>query len=346
MKPTGSTLAVIALLSLATVSLAKADEPSALYQGLLAKYDANKDGRLDAAEREAIRDVWERWGERGKEKMKGATIYVTLEPCSSFGRTPPCTEGILEVGITRVVYGTDDPNPSHAGGARKILEPVGVEVKVNVLQDACRSLIRGFAKFQTSGMPWVIIKSAMSLDGKITRPPGEGQWLTSPESREIVQRLRFESDAIMTGGNSFRIDNPALTLRSRLLPKKRQPWRMVVTRGSKSELPQTHQLFTDEYADRTLVCEGGDLRQALRDLAERGCQTVLVEAGGTLLAAMLREGLVDEVALFYAPLLTGGPNLGIGELAHDIALSEATFTQVGNDVLLRAYITPPSDYFA
>ncbi len=293
------------------------------------------------AEREAIADALET---HSAKDLEGATIYVTLEPCSTFGRTPPCTQGILDMGISRVVYGAEDPNPDHAGAARTILELAGVSVSTGVLQEECEFLIRGFAKKQRTGLPWVILKSAISLDGRITRPPGESQWLTSPESREMVQRLRFEADAVLTGGNTLRIDDPALTIRSSQFldflesGQKMQPWRMVITRGEASDLPQNSQVFTDKWSDRTLVVGGGDLRGALLELAERGCNTVLVEAGGTLMSAFLEAGLADEVAIFYAPLITGGPDAGFKHLSQDISLKNPQFTQIGDDVLLRALI--------
>jgi diaminohydroxyphosphoribosylaminopyrimidine deaminase/5-amino-6-(5-phosphoribosylamino)uracil reductase len=292
------------------------------------------------AEREAIADVLKA---HSPEVLKGSTIYVTLEPCSTYGRTPPCTQGILDAGILRVVYGAEDPNPNHAGAARKVLESAGVQVTTGVLEEACEFLIRGFSKKQKTGLPWIILKSAISLDGRITRPLGESQWLTSKKSREIVQRLRFEADAILTGGNTVRIDNPALTLRSASLPVKPQPWRMVVTRGKREDLPQNHQLFTDEYSNRTLIAEHGDLHAAIQTLANLECNSVLVEAGGTLMKAMLQAGLADEVAIFYAPLLTGGGDVGFPSLSDTISLSRPRFSQVGDDILLRAFVEYPKD---
>lgn len=286
------------------------------------------------AEREAIANAVAEGNE-----TKGSTIYVTLEPCSSHGRTPPCTEGILEAGISRVVYGAEDPNPAHQGNAKRLLESKSVEVSTGVEKAACEQLIRAFAKKQRTGLPWVLIKSAISLDGKITRPPGEGQWLTSPESRDAVQRMRFESDAIITGGNTLRKDNPALTIRSETLPNKPQPWRMIITQGAKSSLPADAQLFTDPYAERTLVQEKGDLHAALDTLGNRGCNQVMVEAGGKLLSAFLDAGLVDEVAIFYAPLITGGPDAGFVKLRDKVDLTSQEFTQIGNDVLFRALLT-------
>lgn len=290
------------------------------------------------AEREAIADALSR---HPAGVLRGSTIYVTLEPCSSHGRTPPCTQGIIDAGISRVVYGIHDPNPMHAGRAESCLQSHGVEVTSGVCTTECQSLIRAFAKKQSTGFPWVILKSAMSLDGRITRPPGEGQWLTSPKSREYVQRLRFESDAIITGGNTLCIDDPALTLRSKQLAisgQKQQPWRMVITRGSASQLPPKAQVFTDAYADRTLVQEQGDLTAALQTLADADCNTVLVEAGGTLMSAFLDAGLVDEVALFYAPMLTGGPDAGFAGVPTDIQLTDQCYTRIGNDILLRATV--------
>jgi len=135
----------------------------------------------------------------------------------------------------------------------------------------------------------------------------------------------------------LRIDNPALTFRSAQFPLKSQPWRMVITRGCREDLPSGHQLFNDDFADRTLVQEDGDLRAALKVLGDRGCNTVMVEAGGTLMGAFLEAGLADEVAIFYAPLLTGGPDFGFAELG-GINLIQSKFTRIGDDILLRAIV--------
>ncbi len=287
------------------------------------------------AEREAIADAIRQHGENA---LRGASIYVTLEPCSTYGRTPPCTQGILEKGLCRVIYGATDPNPQHAGGAKALLMKEGVEVIENFENEACLKIIQSFSKKQKTGLPWVVLKSAMSLDGRITRPPGEGQWLSSAESRQHVQRMRFESDAIITGGNTLRIDNPALTLRGDFPQNKTQPWRMVITRGKREGLPADAVLFTDAEAHRTLVQEDGDLKAALMTLADKGCNKVLVEAGGRLMSAFLDAGLADEVALFYAPMLTGGPNASFLGLLNDVKLKNQQFTQIGKDVLLRAQV--------
>ncbi|MGB2401880.1 MAG: bifunctional diaminohydroxyphosphoribosylaminopyrimidine deaminase/5-amino-6-(5-phosphoribosylamino)uracil reductase RibD [Akkermansiaceae bacterium] len=287
------------------------------------------------AEREAIADAT---GKHGTEILKGATIYITLEPCSTQGQTPPCTAGIIAAGISRVVYGSTDPNPNHKGAAEEILQSANIEVTAGICKHECNQLIRAFTKTQTTGQPWVILKSAISLDGHITRPPGETQWLSSPESREFVQQLRYDVDAIITGGNTARRDNPSLTIRSKSLPTKTQPWRMLVTRGKKENLPSDLNLFTDPYKDRTLVQEDGDLRKALKRLTKRGCNSVMVEAGGNLMASFLEQQLVDELVIFYTPILTGGPDLGFGELTPKVELAEQQFNQIGNDVMLRAVV--------
>lgn len=294
------------------------------------------------AEREAIADVL---ASHPGEVMNGATIYVTLEPCSTQGRTPPCTQGILDHGIRRVVYGAKDPNPQHVGRARTLLEDAGVSVTTGICETECMSLIRAFSKVQLTGLPWIILKSAISLDGKITRPPGESQWLTSPESREHVQQLRYECDAIITGGNTLRIDDPALTVRDDEKLKshdKLQPWRMIITRSDQSTLPKSAQVFTDQYSERTLVQENGDLLSALKTLVEKGCNTILVEAGGTLMGAFIDAGLVDEVAIFYAPLITGGNIPGFSGLPHHVELTDPQFRQIGNDILLSALVEESS----
>lgn len=304
-------------------------------QGHLLGTGWHKEAGQPHAEREAIADTVVK---HGIDSLKGATIYITLEPCSTEGRTPPCTSGIIEVGITRVVYGAIDPNPNHNGSAEKILQAANIEVSAGVADSECRQLIRAFTKVQKTGLPWVILKTAISLDGCISRPPGESQWLSSPESREIVQQLRYDTDAIITGGNTARMDNPSLTIRSKNLPTRKQPWRMLVTLGKRENLPNDLQVFTDAYSDSTLVQEDGDLHSALKRLVKRGCNTVMVEAGGTLIASFLEQQLADEVVVFYTPMLTGGPNNGFGLLTPMVELDEQEFIQIGNDVMLRAVV--------
>lgn len=287
------------------------------------------------AEREAIADTIKN---HSADSLRGATIYITLEPCTSRGRTPPCSDGILEAGITRVVYGANDPNPKHAGVAEKLLSQRGLLVTQGVCEQDCQTLIRPFTKVQQAGLPWVILKSAVSLDGRITRVMSEGQWLTSPDSRQYVQQMRLESDAILTGGNTLRKDDPALTVRMESHRPKPQPWRMIVSRGHQPNLPNDAKVFTDAFSDRTVVQLDGDIRAALLKLVEKGCNTVLVEAGGNLMGAFLDAGLADELAIFYAPMITGGPDAGFLQHLENIPLREPSYHRIGNDILLRALV--------
>ena len=291
------------------------------------------------AEREAIAAVRSAHGEA---VLRGGTIYVTLEPCSTHGRTPPCTEGLIEAGLSRVVYAAEDPNPAHAGRADRLLEAAGIRVSRGILADEAAEIIRPFAKVQRSGMPWVILKTAMSLDGRITRPPGEGMWLTGPEARAEVQRLRASCEAILTSGETLRRDNPRLDLRDpELAAGRAQPWRVVLTRNAAS-LPRDAALFTDANRDRTLVEDRDHPAEVLRRLvAERGVSSVMVECGGRLAAEMVEAGLVDEWVAFLAPLLAGGPVPALaGEgLGTGLRLKPALFRSFGPDVMLRAVLT-------
>ncbi|MFT5883250.1 MAG: diaminohydroxyphosphoribosylaminopyrimidine deaminase [Crocinitomicaceae bacterium] len=294
---------------------------------------------LPHAEREAIADVV---AKHGAKVLQGATIYVTLEPCSTAGRTPACTSGILENKIGRVVYGAVDPSPDHAGAADRLLREQGVEVTTGVLHEECAKLLRPFAKRVTSGLPWVIAKTAMSLDGRITRPPSEGQWLTNPESREIVHQLRAQVDAIIVGGKTVRRDNPRLTLRSeKSAAGKEQPWRVVLTHSSRESLPQDFHLFTDEFKKRTLIYEDQPLVDVLRDLAEKGCNSVLLECGGQLMRQFAEAELIDEYQLFYAPIITGGEDFGFGLGGHfksSLRLKEVQSTSIGQDTLISGVV--------
>lgn len=273
-------------------------------------------------------------------QAKDATAYVTLEPCSSQGTTGACTDALIEAGISRLVYAIPDPNPSHAGRADEFLRASGIEVSSVLLEEECRHLIRGFAMVQTQGRPWVIAKTAMSLDGKITRPPGEGQWLTGPEAREDVQLVRAEVDAIITSGATVRQDDPSLTLRSAAIsPQKKQPLRVVLTR---SEIDQSaYQIFNDSYPTR--LFQDVPISGVLRTLASEGINTVLLESGGDLVGAFLDEGFIDEFVIYYAPIVTGGPTPAIGgkgpgSLEERYSLKDTTLVQIGPDLRMRGII--------
>lgn len=287
------------------------------------------------AEIEALADA-----RRRGFSARGATLYVTLEPCSTRGKTPPCTEAILTAGIGRVVYGATDPNPRHRGRARRILTRHGIAVTAGTLAEASAELNRAFGRWITAGRPWVIAKIAMSADGRIAPPPGHPPRFTSAPALRRAHELRLWADAIIVGADTVRADDPALSVR--LCPRaerKAQPWRVVMTRTGR--LPKKARLFTDAFRDRTLVFKGRSWDAALRDLGRRGVTAVLLEGGGKLLASAFRAGCVDEVAFFIAPRILGGPSPAVATsrfFAGGIKLQGMRVSRVGPDVLLQGYV--------
>lgn len=290
------------------------------------------------AEREAMAAARRDFGD---EALRGSTVYVTLEPCSTHGRTPPCTAGLIEAGVARVVYAVADRNPSHAGRADALLADAGIQVESGVGAAVAEQLVRPFFKVQSKGLPWVIWKTAMSLDGRLTRPPGEGQWLSGTQSRATVQEIRSEVDAIVTSGETVRRDSPQLTIRNPgLLEGRDQPWRVVLT--SKPEcMPAGCSLFTDQWKHRTLIRSGGDLEGMLRGLvSEQGVLSVLLEAGGALAASFIECSLVDELVVYLAPLLCGGPTPALSGIGQEVAVDHRSlrYTRLGDDIMLRGLI--------
>lgn len=267
----------------------------------------------------------------------GATLYISLEPCTTHGRTPPCTDAILAAGIHRVVWAMDDPNPRHAGRAAEVLRRAGVKVERGICQDEAEELLRPWVKFMTTGLPYVVAKAGLSLDGRITRPPGESQWLTSEKARADAMKLRTVADAILIGGETARQDNPRLTLRGVRTPAgKPQPWRVILTRSG--NLPSELQLFTDAHLDRTLVLTGLSFAEAARDLAARGVVSLLVEGGGRTLAEAFGSGMVDEFHAYVAPMISGLGRPVVDPAAFGSAVSiPLTLTHIsrlGSDVKL------------
>ena len=290
------------------------------------------------AEREALADAFAR---HGAEAVRGSTVYVTLEPCSSHGRTPPCTRGLIEAGVARVVYACVDRNPAHAGRADGILRAAGIEVVSGVCHDQAAPLVRAFFKVRETGLPWVIWKTAISLDGRLTRPPSGGRWLTGAAAREDVQKLRSTVDAILTTGETVRRDRPALTIRQPgLLEGRLQPWRVVFSNRPDS-LPREAPLFADDADGRTLIRSRGEPEAVLRGLvADQGILSAMTEAGGVFSAALFEAGLVDEVVIYLAPLLCGGPTPGLagGGLPDCVRLTAGEFARIGDDIRLRALV--------
>lgn len=294
---------------------------------------------LPHAERNAIADGIAR-GNAGF--FADSTLYVTLEPCSTTGKTPPCTEAILEHHFKRVVYGSEDPNPRHRGAAAEILKGAGIQVTRGILQKKCDRLIRGFRLNMLEGRPWVVAKSAMSLDGRISRSPERSQWLTNEKSRAFVHTLRAECDAVLTGGNTMRMDNPALTIRTPdrpVSPLKEQPWRIILTHDAAS-IPPDSICLTDEFRDRTVIVENvSSYLELLQNLyKDRKIGTILLEAGGRLVKEFLKAGLVDEWVGFYAPIITGGGADGVeggAFLKREACLEQPVLRTFGNDVCIR-----------
>ena len=275
---------------------------------------------------------------KARRAMPGATLYVTLEPCSTHGRTPPCTEAIVRAGFARVVYGATDPNPKHAGRAKVILSRAGIDVCSGVLAVPCAALNAAWNKWIATNLPFVVAKAAMTLDGRINSPP-ESRWISSEASRREVMKLRSRVQAILVGGETIRADNPRLTVQGVRIPL--QPLRVVWTKSGR--LPKSAQIFTDEHRDRTVIFTGVSLRSALRELGRRGVASVLVEGGARVLGEAFDQSLVDEVCFYLAPMLTGGPiptvgGRGAADVEHAIHLSDPSFKRIGPDVRLTGSV--------
>jgi diaminohydroxyphosphoribosylaminopyrimidine deaminase/5-amino-6-(5-phosphoribosylamino)uracil reductase len=265
-------------------------------------------------------------------------LYVTLEPCSTSGRTGPCTDALIKSGVRHVVIGATDPNPRHAGRGIEILKNAGLDVRSDVLVDECSALNEAYNKWITTRRPFVIAKCGMSLDGRLSAAPGEQRWITSAASRRHARQLRGQVDAILIGAETLRADNPRLTVRGARDAK--QPWRMVVSRSG--SLPQEAHLFTDRFADRTIVCNAGSLDAVLRDAGGKEITSVLIEGGGEILGQALDQRLVDKVQLYLGPVLIGGPTvafagLGAGRSGEGPRLHRVRYERIGQDVCVTGY---------
>ena len=251
------------------------------------------------------------------EDARGATVYVTLEPCSHFGKTPPCCDALIQAGITRLVYGMADPNPRVNGSGLQKLRDAGIRVDGPVLETECLALNPGFIKRMQTGLPYVRCKLAMSLDGRTAMASGESQWITGAAAREDVQQLRASSCAIITGIDTILQDDPALTVRSEHLPaaaRELQPLRVILDRQQR--LPKNAKIF--QSGGEILVLHDSDnLKAVLTTLAERQCNEVLIEAGATLAGAFVEQELVDELIVYMAPILLGSKGRPLLQLPFD-----------------------------
>ena len=294
------------------------------------------------------------------DRAKGGTLVVTLEPCCHHGRTPPCSEAVLRAGIARVVIALEDPDPRVDGGGMAQLRAAGLEVISGVLQAEAAFQNRAFLHRVRTGRPWGTLKWAMGLDGRTALSNGESQWISGPTARQWVHRLRSQSDAVIVGGGTVRVDDPLLTSRGR---RKPEPLRVVLSRSM--ELPETAQLWDTSLAS-TLVAHGPEAQDRpfpygpqrvvlsasepellMQELANRGCNRVLWECGPELAAAAIRQGCIQEVAAVVAPKLMGGVparsplgELGFTAMDQVVAGSCLSPVPLGDDWLFQLRLTP------
>lgn len=296
------------------------------------------------------------------ERARGATAYVTLEPCSHYGRTPPCASALIEAGIKKVVVGCQDPNPQVAGKGIAMLQAAGIKVVTPLLEADALALNEGFFKRMSTSRPLVRAKLAMSLDGRTAMASGESQWITGPDARSDVQRLRAQSSAIITGVGSILHDDSSLTVRRNelkvsLLVDERQPLRVVL--DSQLQTPVTAKVIHGEgnclivaseqhdaqkcaaleaAGAEVLVCgeQQVDIAAVLDELGRRQCNEVLLETGATLAGSMMEQGLIDELVVYMAPVLMGSSARPLMQLPFDtmpqkIPLKIVDVTAIGQD---------------
>jgi diaminohydroxyphosphoribosylaminopyrimidine deaminase/5-amino-6-(5-phosphoribosylamino)uracil reductase len=302
-------------------------------------------------------------------KAKGASLYVNLEPCCVTGKTGPCTEAIIKSGIKKVFIGMRDPNPKVSGGGIRVLKKSGIEIISGILEEECKKLNEIFIKFITTKKPFVILKSAISLDGKIATKSGESRWISCAESRRTVHQLRSKVDAIMVGTGTVIKDDPNLT--ARLGNKKvKQPIRVIL--DNQNTVPLSKKVFKNASSERVVyvttekisssrekrlskmgvdVCilkeKRGqvNLPQLMKFLGNQEISSILIEGGSELSASVLKEGIVDKVMLFVAPIIIGGnlsPGViggeGTARLKSAWKLKKLSVQQSGTDLMIEGYL--------
>lgn len=306
---------------------------------------------------------------RATAETRGATMYVTMEPCCTFGRTPPCTGAITAAGLRRVVIGTRDPNPQHRGRGISLLRRRGIRVDCGLLQREIAPLNEDFAKYISRGLPFTTVKAAMTLDGKIASVAGDSRWISGLSSREYSHRLRWFSDAVLVGSLTALRDDPLLTVRARGLGPK-FPWRVIL--DSRARLPLRLKVFRSPGADRTILAVTGraprarlarfealgvrvircrsrrgevSLKDLWRRLAGMKIMSLLVEGGGQVISSVLEAGLADRAAFFISPRIIGGRDAptpvdgeGIKRMRNAIPLSRVSVKRLGDDILVEGYI--------
>jgi len=300
----------------------------------------------------------------------GSTLYVTMEPCRHYGRTPPCTGAIIAAGVREVHMAMIDPNPLVSARGRAELEAAGLQTYVGEHEDQARQLNEAYIKYITTGMPFVTVKFAMSLDGKIATHSGDSKWISSAESRHFAHNLRYANDAIMAGVNTVLADDPHLTTRScggRGGATRKQPLRIIV--DGKGRTPQSARIFHEagkailalgrpakpgereafarlgaeilEMPSRENIIELGEL---FKVLGQRQVTSVLVEGGGILIGSLFDQGLVDKVVVFIAPIIIGGEaktavsGTGVDKLVNAYKLDNVTIDRFGPDIMVSGYV--------
>lgn len=303
-----------------------------------------------------------------KESCRGATLYVTLEPCFHYGKTPPCVDLIVEKGFKKVVIGMKDPNPRVSGKSINKLLSNKIEVEVGILEEACENINPGFLKLMREKRPYVLLKGAMTLDGKIATAGGESQWISGEASRRKVHDLRHEYQAIIVGINTVLKDDPLLNTRRPM--ESVNPIRIIV--DSKGRIPMSSQIVKTSHEYNTLLAttnhidpnkklalekaglrvlcleavnERVDIKMLLKKLGELSIASVLLEGGGTLNDAFLRNKCVDEVIFFIAPMILGGKEAltivegeGVEKLSEAINVSFLEYTMIGKDLCIRGKV--------
>lgn len=302
-------------------------------------------------------------------EAKGSTLYVNLEPCSHFGRTPPCVNEIIKAGIGKVVAAMKDPNPLNHGRGISRLRSAGIEVIVGVLKDRAEKLNESFSKFIIGREPFVVMKIAASLDGKIATRKGKSKWITGKEARQYVQKLRREADAVLVGINTVLKDDPRLTVRSsgQTGIVRKQAFRVIVDSRARIPLkakvlkvPVKTVVAVTRYADKikiralenrgvTVLTVGSrkgrvDLVKLIKELGKLNVVNLLIEGGGEINASAFASRLVDKVIFFLAPRIIGGREAptavggeGIGEIIRAVSLRDLTVRKVGEDLMVEGY---------
>lgn len=317
------------------------------------------------AEIEAISDA-----KKNGHSPQGATLYVTLEPCSTHGRTPPCTDAIITAGIAHVVVAATDPNPAHAGRAWEILRQAGIQLTTGVLADRAEALNEIFNHWIVHTSPFITLKLALTLDGKIAAADGNSRWITGIEARKVGQRLRQQHDAILVGVGTILADDPELSLRSPTNETLGCRTRIVL--DTQARTPADARVIRDVFRKSTILCVGEnapservdalsqwvtveripvqdghlDLPAVVQRMAGRGIASILVEGGGTVAAAFLEGGLVQRTAFFYAPMVLGGSGAhpavagkGWNDLAQVPALRDIEWRRVNADLFVTARVS-------